>query len=112
MVEELTKDSIKGRISNSSEPLIIDFYGDWCAPCKRLAPKFEKLSKEFKAIGFAKYNVDEDNKVFAIKLGITSVPSTITFWKGEEIDRISGDLSEDELREKIRDVINKTKNLK
>lgn len=103
MVEKLTKETIKKKISkDNNKPIIIDFYGDWCAPCKTFAPKFEKVSKEFGNIDFAKYDIDEDEKVLSIKLEIRSVPTIIIFNKGEEIDRIMGEVSEEELKEKIK----------
>lgn len=108
MIEELTKESIKNKINeNNNKPIIIDFYGDWCAPCKRFTPVFEKISNEFKMFDFAEYNVDEDEKVLSTKLGIMSVPCMIVFNKGKEIDRITGALSEEALREKIKAVLNK-----
>ncbi len=108
MVEELTKESIKKKISkDNNKPIIIDFYGDWCAPCKTFAPKFEKVSKEFDNIDFAKYDIDEDEKVLSIKLEIRSVPTIIIFNKGEEVDRIIGDVPEEELKEKMKEVLSK-----
>ena len=106
MVEELTKEIVKQKISeDNNRPIIIDFYGDWCAPCKRFAPKFENVSNDFKELDFAKYNIEEDEKVLATRLEIRSVPCLIIFNKGKEVERIIGECSEEEFREKIKSVI-------
>ena len=106
MVEELTKDSIKKKISKDNiKPVVIDFYGSWCAPCRTFAPVFEKISREFKNLSFAKYDVDHDEKLLAAKLQIRSIPSIIVFNKGEEIERIIGTLSEDAFRTRIKEIL-------
>jgi len=99
MVEELTKDNIKEKISQD-KPIIIDFYGDWCAPCKRFAPVFEKVSKDFDSVEFAKFDIDVDERVTATKLGIRSVPC-IVFFNKDEVDRIIGEVTEEEFRERV-----------
>ena len=104
MAEELTKETIQKRIGRD-KPVVIDFYGSWCAPCKLFAPTFEKVSNGFKDIDFAKYDVDKDDGVLAAKLEIRSVPCTIIFNNGKEIGRMFGKMGEDELRERIREAL-------
>ena len=109
MVEELTKENVKEKIDNNDKPIVIDFYGDWCVPCKRFAPKFEEISKEFPELDFAKYDISLDDKVLATRLEIRSVPCIIVFNKGEEVDRILGEQTEDDFRDKIKEVLGKIK---
>ncbi len=108
MVEELTKESIRNKISKDNpKPIIIDFYGSWCAPCKRFAPTFEKASNEIKELDFAKYNIDEDERVTAIKLEIRSVPTIVIFNRGKEIERFTGEITGEDLKEKIKKSLKK-----
>ena len=88
---------------------VIDFFGEWCAPCRAYKPTFDKVSKmdEFGDIEFQEFDVDE-NEDLAIKYGIRGVPSTIFINnKGEMVDRLAGLQTEDALVSKIREVFPK-----
>ena len=61
---------------------VIDFFANWCMPCMALAPVFDKLSKKFKKISFAKVNVDE-NRGLAKRFSIDTIPTLIFFKKGK-----------------------------
>lgn len=69
--------------------VIVDFYADWCPPCKLIAPKFEALSKEMKSVKFCKVNVDTASNLGA-HYGIRSIPTFILFFKGQEANRLVG----------------------
>ena len=88
---------------------VIDFFGEWCAPCRAYKPTFDKVSKmdEFGDIEFQELDVDE-NEDLAVKYGIRGVPSTIFINnKGEMVDRLAGLQTEDALVSKIREVFHK-----
>jgi len=88
---------------------VIDFFGEWCSPCRAYKPTFDKVSKmdEFGDIEFQELDVDE-NEDLAVKYGIRGVPSTIFINnKGEMIDRLAGLQTEDALVSKIREVFPK-----
>lgn len=73
----------------SNEVVIIDFYTSWCGPCKAIAPFFEKLSKEFPHITFAKCDC-EDSDDLSDGLGVKSIPTFIKFVNGKKDTVISG----------------------
>ena len=74
---------------------LVDFFADWCGPCKMLAPNLEELSKEFNVV---KVNVDA-NEELARKYGIMSIPALYLFKDGEVIDKKIGYQELDELKE-------------
>lgn len=69
--------------------VLVDFYADWCGPCKMLAPIVEEIAAERADLTVAKVNVDEDSEL-AIKFGVVSIPTLIVFKDGREATRIVG----------------------
>jgi thioredoxin 1 len=86
--------------------VIVDFWADWCGPCKMLGPRFEELSKEMPDIKFCKLNVDE-NENTAVKLEIRNLPTLIMFEKGQITGKIIGAMSKDAMKEKINQAFSK-----
>ena len=85
----------------SKDVVIVDFYADWCGPCKMMAPIFEEAQSEYQdKVKFAKINVDE-NKNTAMKHKIMSIPTLLFFKDGQIADRISGVLDKGALYRKI-----------
>lgn len=86
MMENLTTESFKEKVFDYTQnqewsfkgekPAIIDFYADWCNPCKMVAPILEELSTEFEGIDFYKVNTEEQNELAAV-FGIQSIPSIL-----------------------------------
>ena len=74
-------------------PTLVDFWAEWCGPCRSMHPVFTRLSKKFKKIRFARLNIDE-NRDIATKLGIQSIPIFIMFKNGQPVDRIVGAVGE------------------
>jgi len=106
---EITKKNIDKEIIKNKTPIILDFWAEWCIPCKMLAPIFEELSDFYGArLKFAKLNTEE-NKEIVSKFGISGIPTLLIFNKGEVIDRIVGFTSKEELKEKIDSIISKIK---
>jgi thioredoxin len=68
---------------------LVDFYADWCGPCKAMSPFFEELKQKYKNITFLKSNIDE-NREFATKYKIESIPAFILFKDGVEVNRLVG----------------------
>lgn len=90
--------SYKGRI-----PIIVDFYADWCVPCKRMAPILEELSEAYAGkIIFLKINVD-NNKDVAYALGIQSIPTFFYFAKGKQPMKSIGGLTKEQMVEIIEE---------
>ena len=89
------KEEIKDKIA------IVDFWTEWCGPCKALAPIFEELSKELTNINFYKLNVDENQGV-AEKYGIMSIPTLIVFKDGKIAEQLPGFRGKEEIKEIIQ----------
>ena len=84
--------------------LVVDFWADWCGPCKIMAPVFESLSKEMKNVKFAKINVDENNHL-ASEFGVMGIPTFIVFKDGKEVERVVGAAHKTIIKEKIESTI-------
>ena len=79
----------------------IDFYADWCGPCKQAAPVIDELAKEYKGkIVVGKVNVDE-NQQTAGKFGIMSIPTLILFKDGKPVSNVVGFRPKDELKKSL-----------
>lgn len=82
---KVTKDNFDEEITKYNGVAIIDFWADWCGPCRMLSPELEKISKEEENIKVCKVNVDEEREL-ARKFGISSIP-TVLYAKNGEIQK-------------------------
>ncbi|MCB6500523.1 thioredoxin, partial [Colidextribacter sp. 210702-DFI.3.9] len=84
-----TKDGLDKALAQKGL-LMVDFWADWCGPCKMLAPLVENLDKEYEGrVTVGKVNVDDEQEL-AIRYGVMSIPTVIFFKDGKEIDRKVG----------------------
>jgi len=102
---EITNEEFNEIINNSHKLVVVDFFAEWCMPCVMLAPVIDELAETMKDVKFVKINV-EDNKELSRKYNISSIPCLIIFKDGEEVDRIIGGKSGEEIEEKIREFLN------
>jgi thioredoxin 1 len=87
-IKKLTQDSFNAEIANGVT--LVDFYADWCGPCRMLAPVLEQVAQDVKGKAtIAKLDIDQAQKVTA-EFQITSVPTLILFKNGKEMKRIIG----------------------
>ena len=86
---ELTVDSFDEFIQNTDKKILVDFYADWCQPCKLLEPIVEEVSMENQEVLFARVNVDE-NRELSNKYAIRALPTLVVIKNGEEINRVVG----------------------
>jgi len=93
--------SFEAEVLRSEGPVLVDFYADWCGPCRALAPIIEELSSELEGrLKVAKLNVDE-NDTLSVKYGVQSIPTLILFRDGDEVERIVGFLSKPQLLQRL-----------
>lgn len=100
---ELTDDSFEDEVLNaeSGKPVLVDFWAEWCGPCKMVGPVVEELAGEFE--GQAKVGkVDVDsNPETSTKYGIRSIPSLLIFKDGEVVDQIVGAVPKSQLKKQL-----------
>ena len=96
-VELLDSNRFYSKIIERKEIAIVDFFADWCGPCKILGPILDSLSDEFNdKLGFYKINVDKENDL-AAKYNIMSIPTVIFFKGGEKADSFTGSIPKDKV---------------
>ena len=89
-VQQLNEGDFDKEVLKSNTPALVDFYADWCGPCRMVSPILESLSREYEGkVKFVKINTD-DNQELAMKLGIMSIPTVMIFKGGEMKARIVG----------------------
>ncbi|MDE6384839.1 MAG: thioredoxin [Eubacterium sp.] len=99
---EINKDNINEKISNSKIPFILDFYSDFCMPCKMLAPVMDEIAQEYKGtVEIGKVNTDHE-KSLAAEYGIMAVPTLVYIKNGKEFDRSVGVISKEEIISRIK----------
>lgn len=77
------------QIITADTPTLVDFWADWCGPCKMMHPVFESLSKKYPKIRFARVNVDQNQNI-AMRFAVQSIPMFIMFKSGQIVDKMMG----------------------
>ena len=89
-VSEVKDDTFEGEVLKSDVPVVVDFWAEWCPPCRALAPTFEELAKQYAGrVRFLKLNVDENQQV-PQRFGIKGIPTLVFFDGGREVERVVG----------------------
>ena len=104
-LKNLNENEFSNEVINSELPVIVDFWAEWCAPCKMLTPILEELSKEMSShVSFVKVNLDE-NQDLAMKYSIRSIPSLLIFKEGKHVNTKVGLSSKEDLKSWISENI-------
>ncbi len=98
----VTQSNFETEILQSKTPALIDFWAEWCAPCRAVGPVLDELAQNYQGkFTVGKVNVDEDPDL-AAKFGVMNIPTLIFFKGGEEVDRVIGVQPKNQLEEKIQ----------
>ncbi|MCH8107114.1 MAG: thioredoxin [Chloroflexi bacterium] len=102
---EVNEDNWDDVVLNSDVPVLVDFWADWCGPCKMIAPAVHELALEYDGLlSVGKLDVDSNQNI-ATKYGIRSIPALIFFKDGQPVDQIVGAVPKGKLKEKIDAVL-------
>lgn len=88
-VLKITSENFEKEVLNSDKITIIDFYADWCGPCKMMSPVIDEIAEENDSVKVGKLNVDEAQDI-AVKYNVMSIPTIIVFKNGKEDKRFVG----------------------
>ncbi|MDI3311356.1 MAG: thioredoxin [Thermoanaerobacterium sp.] len=86
----ITKDNFQEEVVNSNIPVLVDFWAEWCGPCRMVSPIIEELAEDYEGkVKVGKINVDEENEL-AMQFRIMSIPTIALFKGGKMVDKIVG----------------------
>lgn len=102
MAIELTDANFEELVMKSEKPVVVDFWAEWCGPCRMVGPVIEELAKEYEGqVVIGKVNVD-DNPNVSTQLGIRNIPTILFFKNGEVVDKQVGAVQKSVLDGKIK----------
>lgn len=97
MVTTVTEADFDREVLSAKDPVLVDFWAAWCAPCRAMGPIFESVSDETAGVKFCKVNVDDCPSV-AARYGIRSVPTLLLFRGGKSVAHSVGSLTKQQIR--------------
>jgi thioredoxin 1 len=101
----ITNDNFKSEVIDSSVPVLLDFWADWCNPCKMIAPFIMQIAEEYSGrIKVGKVNVDEENAL-AEKHGVSSIPTLIVYHEGNIVRQQPGALPKRDIEGLFKDLL-------
>lgn len=105
MEYKFTSADFEKEVLQSNKPVLVDFFADWCGPCKMMAPVVEQLAEELEGKAkVGKLNIDE-NMDIAEKYRVMNIPTFLIFKDGQEKERIVGAVSKNELKNKLEQTL-------
>lgn len=101
MAEKFTSSNWNEKVLQSDKPVLVDFWAEWCGPCRMIGPIVEEIAKEYdgKAV-IGKLNVDENGDI-AMNYGIRSIPTLLVFKGGQIVDKVVGAVPKPAITQKL-----------
>jgi|SRR6185436_14157669 thioredoxin 1 len=107
-VKAVTDNEFEQNVLGSDKPVLVDFWAEWCGPCRMIAPSVEAIAEEFEGkAGVYKMNVDENMNI-PQQFGIRGIPTLIVFKGGQEQERIVGAVSREAIAKVVEKYVDKT----
>ncbi len=104
-VEEIKSvEDFENKVMKSSMPVVVDFWAEWCMPCRMMGPVLEELAREMENVKFYKVNIDEIIEL-ARRFGVMSIPTFIVFKDGREAGRIVGAMPKQLFRQQLEKML-------
>jgi thioredoxin 1 len=100
MAETVTTDTFDGDVLQSDQPVLVDFWAEWCGPCHAIAPVLDQIAEERSDLKVVKLNIDEEPEV-AQRYGVMSIPTLILFKDGEPAAAAVGAMPKSMLEERL-----------
>jgi len=105
MTVKINEDTFQSEVKEAGIPVLVDFYAEWCGPCKMMAPVLEEMSETYvDKMKICKCDVDQ-NMNLAAQFGVSAVPTLVWFKNGEKVDIAVGALSKTDLVNKIEGIV-------
>ena len=101
MIISVNNDNFKKEVLKSDKSVLIDFYAEWCGPCKMLSPIVEQFASENEDIKVVKINVDDEQDL-AIEYDVMSIPTLVVIKNGQVANRVVGLISKDEVKNIVK----------
>jgi len=105
-VVDITSDNFETEVMNSTQPVLVDFWAEWCGPCRMLGPVIDQIAEQYpEKVKVGKVNVDSQVNL-ASKFRVMSIPTIMIFNNGEIVNKVVGARPKEEFENMIKKVIN------